>query len=94
MRQDSETTGPVLLLQTAFNLSLSRAGQARPRQWKGQRMIQRCCCYKTNLEGGEGGVNGSAEQRTRQDRIDQFTKIEHRLVLFAPPEMGGIHEKC
>lgn len=31
-----------------------------------------------------GGFNGSAERRTRRDRIDHITKIEHQLVLFAP----------
>lgn len=35
--------------------------------------------------GRGGGFNGSAEQRTRRDHIDHVTKIEHRLVLFAPP---------
>lgn len=75
----------VLFLQTAFNLSVSRAGQARPRQWKGHRMIQRRrpALSQQNKRGGVGD-NGSEERRRLGDHIDHITKIEPLVVLFGP----------
>lgn len=91
-----QMTGPALFLQTAFNLSVSRAGQAGPHQRKGHCMIQSCCSAFTR-QNKRGGDNGSDGRRLTSGR----SRCENRTfcyVLFAshPPSMntGGINEKC